>query len=170
MKRTVGRTHGRTVVWGVLGLSLLCACATVRLSAQTIDTIPKRTSFAIRYGKWAGLAASIGLGLKARDRNLLAESAYDQLNDRCFDVPESCIVGQNGHYLDHTSEVLYGRTPAYDKQAGQFLIAAEVTFAVSVALFVYDLTDRQDRPPNIPFAPSVEYTPRGTNVGMSFKF
>jgi len=157
-------------VLGVLGIALLCACAPVRLSAQLVDTVPKRTSFIIRYGKWAGLAASIGLGLKARDRNMLAESAYDQLNDRCFDTPESCITGPNGRYLDRTSETLYGRTVAYDKQASQFLIAAEVTFVASVALFVYDLTDRQDRPPNIPFAPSVEYTPRGTNVGMRFAF
>ena len=168
-RRRDAGTQGRRTFLG-LALVLVCVSAPLRLCAQTIDTVPKRTSFIIRYGKWAALGSAIGLGLKARDRNALAEAAYDELNDRCFDVPESCITAHNGRYLDHTSEVLYGRTVAYDKQASQYLIAAEVTFVVSVALFVYDLTDRQDRPPNIPFAPSVEYTPRGTNVGVAFRF
>lgn len=132
--------------------------------------MPKGSPFVLKYGKWAVLGASVGMGLLARERNVQAESAYDELNDRCFDVPESCIVGPNGKYLDITSERLYGRTVALDKQASQFLIAAEVTFVVAVAAFVVDIAYRQDRPPNIPFEPTVEYTPRATKVGMTLRF
>ena len=148
---------------------LLAVLPTCRLASQTLDTVPKRTSFVIRYGKWAALGSSIGLGLLARDRNIQAEAAYDELNDRCFQVPESCIPGPGGGYLDPVSERLYRNTVAYDKQASQYLIAAEVVFVVTVGLFVYDITGRRDRPDNIPFEPRVEYTPRGTKVGVGGK-
>jgi hypothetical protein len=157
----------RTAAALLVALAILPSCP---LGAQALDTIPKHSSFAIRYGKWAVLGASVGLGLLARERNVQAESAYDELNDRCFDVPESCITGPNGKYLDPASERLYRNTLAYDQQASQFLIAAEVTFVVSVALWVYDLTGREDRPANIPFEPTVEYTPRATKVGMAVRF
>jgi hypothetical protein len=168
VRRQGGKAARRQVASALFALlAILPSC---QLASQTLDTVPKRTSFVIRYGKWAAVGASIGLGLLARDRNIQAEAAYDELNDRCFDVPESCITGPGGGYLDPVSERLYRNTVAYDKQASQFLIAAEVTFVVSVALFVYDLTGRQDRPPNIPFEPNVEYTPTATRVSLTLKF
>ena len=171
MSRTVGQTHGRTVAFGATWLVLLCACATVRLCAQTLDTIPKpRVPSYVRYGKWIALGGAAFLGYKANQAHQDANDSYDTLRERCFDVPLSCSLQPDGHYSDPVSEGLYTDTRNSDHRASRYLIGAEVSFAAAAVGFVWELLRREDRTPNIPFEPRVETTARETRVGMSLRF
>jgi hypothetical protein len=149
---------------------LLCAGLPVRLSAQVIDTVPKRVPGVVHYGKWVTLAGVIALGAGAKVNNDRAEKSYDELQDYCFASPVSCVTGPGGGYIDPVAEGLYDETTMYDRRAGRYLIAAEVAFAVTLAGFVWELIERKENPPTIPFEPRVEYTPNATRVGMSVRF
>ena len=142
----------------------------MRLCAQTLDTVPKHISPVIHYGKWLALGGAVAFGVAAKQNNDKAESAYDELSDRCFDLPASCIQGPNGEYLDPVTEALYDESNRYDHRAGRYLIAAEVTFAAAVAGFVFELINRRDHVPTIPFEPHVEASSVSTRVGLTLKF
>ena len=148
----------------------LCVAAPLRLCAQVVDTVPKRAPAVVHYGKWVALAGVVALGAGAKINNDRAEESYDELQAYCFNSPTSCVIGPGGGYLDPTAEALYDETTMLDRRAGRYLIAAEVTFAVAVAGFVWELVDRKEHPPNIPFEPRVEYTPVATKVGVSVRF
>lgn len=151
-------------------LVLLSAGATVRLCAQVVDTVPKRAPAVVHYGKWVALAGVVAFGAGAKVNNDRAEETYNELQEYCFNSPTSCVVRPGGGYIDPAAEALYDETTRLDRRAGRYLIAAEVTFAVAVAGFVWELVDRREDPPNIPFEPRVEYTPVATKVGLSVRF
>lgn len=171
MTRTGGRAHGRTGLLVAPWILLVCACAPVRLCAQTIDTVPKpRVPSFVRYGKWVALGGAFALGYQANRAHQDANDSYQALRDRCFLVPLSCELGPGGRYVDPINERLYTGTRDGDHRAARYLIGAEVSFAAAVAGFVWELLEREDRTPNIPFEPRVETTARETRVGVAFSF
>jgi hypothetical protein len=152
----------------LIALAILPTC---QLASQTLDTVPKpRVPAVVHYGKWVALAGVVALGAGAKVNNDRAEESYDELQGYCFASPASCVTGPGGGYIDPTAEALYDETTMHDRRAGRYLIAAEVTFAVVVAGFVWELVERKENPPTIPFEPRVEYTPRATKVGVSLRF
>lgn len=162
-------TQGRRIV--VAALSFLCAAAPLRLSAQTIDTVPKpHVPSAVRYGKWLALGGAAVLGTMAHARNQDAEDNYQALRDRCFEVPNSCALDPNGQYVDPVSEGFYTETQRLDRQASRLLIGAEVALAATAVGFVWELLHRKDETPNIPFEPRVEAGMTATRVGVVVRF
>ena len=171
MRRTDGRTHGRAALSGAFWVVLLCACATVRLCAQTLDTVPKpRVSSTVRYGKWLALGGAVALGVRANARHQEAEDTYQALRDRCFAIPSACSQFPDGHYIDPVSERMYAQTRTLDREASRYLIGAEVSFALAAAGFIWELMHREDRTPNIPFEPRVEAGATSTRIGLSVRF
>lgn len=150
---------------------LLCVSAPVRLCAQVVDTIPKPTvpSY-VRYGKWLALGGAFALGYRANSLHQDANDSYQALRDRCFEFPDNCVLTPGGQYTDPVSERLYQETHDRDRQAGRFLIGAELSFALAAAGFVWELMRREDHTPNIPFEPRVEAGARETRVGVTLHF
>ncbi len=150
--------------------TLLCACAPVRLCAQVVDTVPKKTPALVHYGKWLALGGAVAFGVAAKQNNDKAEAAYDELSAHCIELPVACLTGPDGSYLDPVAESLYDETTRYDHRAGRYLLAAEVTFAAAVAGFVWEIVNHKDHTPTIPFEPRVEAGLTTTKVGVTFRF
>ena len=169
MNRDAGQGAARRL--GIVLVLVASALHTGPLAGQVVDTVPKpHVPAVVHYGKWVALAGVVALGAGAKVNNDRAEESYDDLQAYCINSPASCVVGPGGGYIDPAAEALYDETTMYDRRAGRYLIAAEVTFAAAVAGFVWELIDRKENPKTIPFEPRVEYTPVATKVGVSVRF
>ena len=124
----------------------------------------------VKYGKWALLAAAIGMGLKASSAHDDADRAFSRLENYCFSQPNGCPKGPGGRYLDPVAEGYYQASLAGDTRARNWLFGGEGTLLAAAGLFVWELSRPKSMPRNIPFNPELRWTPRETQLRGSVRF
>jgi hypothetical protein len=126
---------------------------------------------AVKYGKWALLAGSIGMNYLAVRAHNRAEDAFDALEAECAVTRFRCDLMPDGVYADPAIENLYQTSLRYDRRARLWLIGGETALAGSAVLFIWELTRPKGRPDNIPFEPEVRsLRAGGTGLGMRLAF
>ncbi len=115
-----------------------------------------------RYGKWVSvtkwltLATAIGLGTMAALVHEEAEDRFAELEAACLADPDNCrALTDNGAYADPQLESLFQDVVSKDRTARWSLIGAEVSFGISVLLFIVDF-QKKGRPGDIPYEPDSE--------------
>jgi hypothetical protein len=116
----------------------------------------------LKYGgwvsvtKWVSLAAATGfgtLGFALHDR---ADESFDELETLCTRDPDNCRrLNPDGSYADSRLESLFQDAVDRDNQARLSLVAAEVSFGLSVLLFIVDFQKHRS-PANVPYKPEKE--------------
>jgi hypothetical protein len=152
-------------------LALVLGTPATTLAAQ--DSIPaavRSVPGVVKYGKWALLAAAVGMGLKASSAHHAGDRAFDRLENYCFDDFSRCDQQPNGHYIDPVSEGYYQASLSADRRARGWLIGGEATLLASAGLFVWELTRPKHPPKNIPFEPTVQVVGPRTNLGLRVAF
>ena len=150
---------------------LLLICLAAPLAGQQLDTTTARPSpTLVRYGKWATLAAAVGMGLQAAVAHQDADQAFDQLKDYCFTDLTHCDQRPSGAYIDPVAEQYYQASLGHDRQARRWLIGGEATLLVTAGLFVWELTRPRGPPRNIPFSPSLSVTDGRARMGLALAF
>ena len=151
---------------------LTCLLSASPLAAQTGgDTLLIRSSpFLVKYGKWAILAASIGMGLKASQAHHAADRAYSRLEDYCFADRTRCDQAAGGSYVDPVAEGYFQSALHGDRRARRWLVGGEVALIGTAGLFVWELTRPKSLPKNIPFEPTLQVGPTTTQVGLRLEF
>lgn len=129
----------------LLLVALLLAPATLRAQTAPRDSLPG----IVRYGKWAGAAAFAGSITLAVIENRAATRAFDRLRDYCG--VGSCAIGPDGRYADPGAESRWQEVVSNDRAARVWLIASQITFVGTAALFVVELT-RGKGTTNIPYS------------------
>ena len=103
----------------------------------------------VRTGKWIGAGVFAGSMALALLEHRAADNALDRLRSFCRQA--SCAIGPDGRYIDPDAESRYAEVVNGDRMARVWLIAGQVTFVATAALFVVELT--KDRgTTNIPFS------------------
>ena len=135
--------------------------------AQRPGTLPTQQGghrwTVVRTAKWALLGGAIGLGAYALHHSFIAERAYGQLHDLCFQTPARCEV-TGSKYNDPATEALYSRSVSADRHAQVGIFGGQVALLGSVGLFIYDLRNGRG-PRDIPYPAK-----RSVGVGMSVPF
>lgn len=124
----------------------------------------------IRYGKWATLALSVGLNLKAADAHGQANASFRQIERRCFEDVRLCATDASGRYTDAESERLYQRSLQHDRASGRWLLAGETALLGAAAMFIWELTRPKGPDENIPFVPRVQELHQRVGVGVEVRF
>lgn len=126
---------------------------------------------AVKYGKWALLAGSLGMNYLAVRAHNRADDSFDVLESECGVAQDRCALEPGGSYADPGIEDLYQTSLRYDRRARLWLIGGETALAGAAALFVWELTRPKGRPDNIPFEPEVRSLPAGgTALGLRVAF
>ena len=158
----------RTVVIVALAAGLLRPLAAQQL-ADTLF-VPRSSPVLVKYGKWAALAAAVGMGLKASSAHHDADRAFARLDAYCGDDPSRCDQAPGGHYLDPVSERYYQAALSGDRRARGWLLGGEVTLLGAAGLFVWELTRPKSPPRNIPFEPNFRVLGPRTELGVTLHF
>lgn len=141
------------------------------VQAQLSDSLVRPPSPAlVKYGKWALLAAAVGMGLKASSAHDDADRAFARLENYCFTQASGCPKGSSGRYLDPVAETHYQASIAGDRRARNWLFGGEGALLAAAGLFVWELSRPKSMPRNIPFNPEVRWTPRETQLRGSVRF
>ncbi len=143
------------------------------LSAQQpADSLfqPHSSPVLVKYGKWAVLAAAVGMGLKAASAHDDADRAFARLDDYCAGDRTRCDQGPGGRYLDPVSEGYYQAALSGDRRARGWLLGGEVSLLGAAGLFVWELTRPKTPPRNIPFEPSFRVIGPRTEMGLILHF
>lgn len=156
----------------IAALALAAFLAVVPLAAQqATDSLVRRPSPAlVKYGKWAVVAAAIGMGLKASSAHHDADRAFNRLNNYCFSQPAGCPQSPGGKYLDPVAERYYQQSLAGDRRARSWLLGGEGALLGAAGLFVWELTRPKTLPRNIPFNPELRWSPGETQLRGSVRF
>lgn len=145
------------------------ALALVGLALVPRPALAQDVPGAVHWGKWGVLAAGLGFVMAAGASHRDADDTYNELEQRCADIPMNCDLGPDGEYLDPESERLYQEAIDQDDTARRWLVAAEVALIGTAVLFIWDFL--RDDPPEddtIPFTPFVDGA--GGRVGAQFRF
>jgi len=78
---------------------------------------------------------------------------WDNLLVICRSADAACARGTDGRYVRSDAEFFYQSSLYYDRRANRRLLGAQASLLVTAALFIIDLSGRNDEPDNIPFAP-----------------
>ncbi len=149
----------------------LAAAPAGRLAAQdSIAPMVRSIPAVVRYGKWALLAAAVGMGLKASSAHHDADQAFESLEGYCFDDQTRCDQQANGQYIDPISEGYYQTSLSADRRARGWLVGGEVTLLATAGLFVWEFTRPKSPPKNIPFEPTVQVIGPRTHLGLRIPF
>ena len=152
-------------------LTWLSLQAAMPATAQQIDSTVIRTSpVLVKYGKWATLAAAVGMGIKAATAHHAADQAFSRLTRYCGTDSSRCSEGSSGAYLDPIAEGYYQASLREDGRARRWLVGGEVVLLGTAGLFVWELTRPKRTPRNIPFEPSLEFSPGATRLGLRAAF
>lgn len=115
-----------------------------------------------KYGGWVGvtkwvtLAAAIGLGAAGAVTHRDASDIYQQLDVLCQSDPDTCRDrNPDGSYTDPMLEAMYQAVVEKDQRARTAFVGAQISFGVSVLLFIVDF-QRDDGPGNVPYDPDSE--------------
>ena len=158
MRRALGRT-----VMALLWLALMAR----PLGAQQLD---RPSPPLVKYGKWLLAAGAAGMNYLASRAHNRAQDNFDQLEARCFEAHNLCLLGDDGRYVNPGSEGLYQESLRYDRQARRWLFGGETALVGAAAMFVWELTRHSPKPDNIPFEPEIKYLRGATGVGFRFQF
>lgn len=155
-----------------IAISLLClTLSATPLAAQRPDSAWTRgTPLVVTYGKWATLAAAVGMGIKASAAHHDADRAFNSLRSYCDADPTRCSQRPGGSYLDPVAERYYQTSLRRDRHARGWLLGGEGAVLATAGLFVWELTRPKRPPKNIPFAPTVSVVGASTRVGLSVAF
>jgi hypothetical protein len=124
-------------------------------SAASALPIPKYGGW-VTVTKWATLATAAGFGVLGFKLHNDADAAFEELQLACQQDPDACEnFNPDGSYQDPELEALYQNVVKKDKQARITLIASQVSFGVSVVLFIVDFQRKTD-PTDIPYDPDSE--------------
>ncbi len=142
------------------------------LAAQTpADSVFARHSPAlVHYGKWAVLAAAVGMGLKAGSAHHAADRSFRQLQRYCAANDFNCSQRPDGSYYDQVAEGYYQDALAGDRHARGWLLGGEAALLGAAGLFVWELTRPKGPPDNIPFEPKISVVGPATHLGVAFRF
>jgi hypothetical protein len=153
-------------------VSLLLVTLTLAgsLPAQSDSLMRRSSPVAVKYGKWALVAAAIGMGVKAASDHDAADRAFNRLTDYCGGQPNGCAQAPGGKYFDPVAEGYYQSSLSLDRHARGWLLGGEVTMLGAVGLFVWELSRPKSLPKNIPFEPEIRWTGRDTRVGLKMEF
>jgi hypothetical protein len=124
----------------------------------------------VKYGKWLLVAGSIGMNYLAVRSHNRADDAFTALEAQCSVNHGQCALGASGEYASPAIEQLYQSSLHYDRQARGWLIGGETALAGAAALFIWELTRPKNRPPNIPFEPTVSSRLGRTTFGLRVAF
>jgi len=144
-------------------------CGPVVATAQ--DRTPRRQ--VVHYGKWLTAGAAVAFTVMAAHEHSYSRRNWDDLLTFCRSADEACTRGSDDRYLFPYAEGLYQQSRYYDARANRRLLGAQASLLVTAALFIMDLSGRNDEPDNIPFRPfkvTVEPTGNGAAVGMRIAF
>ncbi|MGD8867067.1 MAG: hypothetical protein PVI01_05545 [Gemmatimonadales bacterium] len=109
--------------------------------------------------KWVTLAASIGLGAAGAVWHHDANDIFTRLDTLCKADPDNCRDrNSDGSYADPVLEDMYQTVLEKDGRARTAFVGAQVSFGVSVLLFIVDF-QRDDGPGNIPYDPDEGQSP-----------
>ncbi len=155
-----------------LSLTLLClTLSAAPLAGQRPDSTWTRGSpFVVKYGKWATLAAAVGMGLKASAAHHAADRAFNSLRTYCDADPARCNQLPGGSYVDPVAERYYQTSIRRDRSARAWLLGGEGAVLATAGLFVWELARPKQPPKNIPFAPTVSVVGPRTHVGFAIAF
>ncbi len=155
----------------VLLILLALGTATPLRAQLASDSMVRPPSPAlVKYGKWALVAAAIGMGLKASSAHDDADRAFSRLENYCFSQQNGCPKSANGRYLDPVAEGHYQTSLAGDKRARNWLFGGEGALLAAAGLFVWELSRPKSMPRNIPFNPEIRWTPRETQLRGTVRF
>lgn len=118
----------------------------------------------VGVGKWVSLSVGAGLAGLGFALNNEADDAFRELDLMCFADPDACELAQDGSYADPALEASYQDILAKDRGARASLMGAQLSFAVSLILFVVDF-QRSDEPEDVPYEPEGERSQVGLSVG-----
>ena len=127
----------------------------------------------VHYGKWATAASAIGFTVLAGQEHSAANRRWQQLLNLCRRDNQACTQRPDGIYVDDTAESLYQETVYYDHRARRRLLVGQVSLLASATLFILDLRNQGDGPPNIPFhgmEVTAEPAGNGVRVGLRMPF
>lgn len=159
----------RRSTWIVAGVLVACA-PQVQAQAQHVPSFRRTT---VHYGKWLTAGAAVAFTAMAVHEHGFSRRDWDDLLVICRSSDNACARGVDGRYARADAEFLYQRSIYYDARANRRLLGAQGSLLVTAALFIIDLSGRNDEPDNIPFSPlrvTVERTWDGANVGMRIAF
>lgn len=153
-------------------LGLGAALALPLLAQQPADSLfrPRAAPALVKYGKWAVLAAAVGMGLKASSAHHDADRSFQRLEDYCVDDRSRCDRGPGGRYLDPVSEGYYQAALSGDRRARGWLLGGEAALLGAAGLFVWELTWPKAPPKDIPFEPSFRVIGPRTEMGLILHF
>lgn len=107
----------------------------------------------VGVAKWVSLAAATGLGALGFVLHADASDTFDELTRRCNSNPDTCRArNPDGSYADPALEALFQDAVDRDNQARVSLIAGEISFGLSVLLFIVDF-QKDPGPNNVPYDP-----------------
>ena len=127
----------------------------------------------VHYGKWLTAGAAAAFTVMGVHEHSFSRRDWDALLVICRSADDACARGSDGRYVRADAEFHYLRSLYYDRRANRRLLGAQGTLLVTAALFILDLSGRNDEPDNIPFSPvrvTVEQTRNGALVGMRIAF
>jgi hypothetical protein len=162
--RPVPRAARRVLLGALAVLSTLPGAAVAQAPMPT-----NRGWTAVRSGKWALLAASVGFGAYALAHSRQAQRDYDQLSSLCQTQPAACSIGASGIYDDPAAEALYQGAGTNDRQARVGIIGGQIMLLGSATLFIMDLRGT-GRPPNIPYPSSGFRSGPSLAIGLRVPF
>lgn len=161
----------------------LAALGAARILPADLDapaTSPASSTLPLpKYGgwvgvtKWATLVAATGLGTLGFLLHKDASDTFDRLERACSADPDTCReLNPDGSYADPQLERLYQDVVDRDNQARVSLIAAEVSFGLSVLLFIADF-QKERGPSDIPYDPDegdrkLELSVRPGELGVKY--
>jgi hypothetical protein len=106
--------------------------------------------------KWVTLATAVGLGTAGALLHRDANDIFTQLDVLCKSDPDNCRDrNPDGSYADPVLENVYQEVVKKDQRARAAFVGAQVSFGVSVLLFIVDF-QKDDGPGNIPYDPDSE--------------
>ncbi len=126
-----------------------------RKSPNSRPALPAATRFGswTTTAKWASLGAAAGFSILGFVLHEQADDRFARLEAACTADPDNCRdLNPDGSYRDPTLESLYQSVVGKDNQARASLIAAQLLFAGSAALFIIDF-QRDSGPKDIPYEP-----------------
>lgn len=160
----------RTFFLAAAFAAVLAAQAPAQASPATRGMSLRRG--AVHYGKWLTAGVAVAFTAMAVHEHGFSRGDWDDLLEICRSSDNACARGSDGRYLRSDAEFHYQRSIYYDRRANRRLLGAQGSLLVTAALFIIDLSGRNQDPDNIPFSPlKVSAQPGGgAQVGLSFSF
>lgn len=109
----------------------------------------------VGVGKWLSLGVGAGLAGLGFALNNEADDAFRELELLCLADRNACRLANDGSYADPALEERYRDILGKDRGARASLVGAQLSFAVSLILFVVDF-QRGEGPEDVPYEPEDE--------------